>query len=618
MASYSSPSNPAVEAQPAPRRPIRRGTYLVFFVVFLLVVFLSHLWALTLPYFWDEAGQFIPASLDLMHGSLFPHSAPPTIHPPAVMAYLALWWKLAGFHAAVTRSAMLLLSAGTLLAAFLLAIELSREVRGVPAFLVAALVCACPVFFAQSVLAQLDAPAMLFTTLALLLFLQERLRLAAVTCALLVLVKETGAVVPLVFLLWLVYERRRRAAALFLPPFALLAVWVLLLHHATGHWLGTPEFVQYNLIYPLHPVRFALALLRRLYYLLFANFHWMGTQAILLAWRTTHLFRSRAWRVAIWVGAAHVFTVTLLGGAVLERYLLPAMPILYTAMAAGLMLLRPVPRWVCSAILLVGVAAGNLINPPYPFPYEDNVAFSDFIRLHQQAADFLAQRFPQARIASVWPLTAELHRPELGYVNHPLRIVRLPDFSAATIQSLDWKRLDVLVIYSRRWDPGLNMMHWDLLARFWRHFSGNIPDVGSTEAWTLLPGLNRAHFERRGQWLDVYVNPGGAVGSSVLVWDRRRENAGKLTHAPAAAAVHQILTQDKHLMVEVRGAPPGGPGSRVWHTGGHSQARAGGQPGAPLQNARTLEAGQKLQFIGRQAGQKTAQPGPRLLAGIRN
>ena len=77
MASYS---NPVVEARPAPRRAIRRGTYVVFFAVFLLVVFFSHLWALTLPYFWDESGQFIPAALDLMHGSLFPiRRRPPSI-----------------------------------------------------------------------------------------------------------------------------------------------------------------------------------------------------------------------------------------------------------------------------------------------------------------------------------------------------------------------------------------------------------------------------------------------------------------------------------------------------------------------------------------------------------
>ncbi|MGO9255880.1 MAG: ArnT family glycosyltransferase [Bryobacteraceae bacterium] len=517
MAAYS---RPARGPQPAGRRSIRRGSYLIFFAVFALVVFLSHLWALRLPYFWDEAGQYIPAALDLLHGAWIPHSAPPILHPPAVMLYLAAFWKVAGFHPAVTRSAMLLIAAGAVLAAFLLAIELLREVRGVPAFLVAALVCACRLFFAQSMLAQLDAPAMLFTTLALLLFLQDRLRLAAATSVVLVLVKETGVVVPLVFLLWLGNERRWREAAFFVAPLAALSTWIVWLHHSTGHWMGNPGFLQYNLYYPLHPARLAMALFRRVYYLFFANCHWMGTQAILLAWRTSSLFRSRPWRIALWLAAAHVFTVTLLGGAALERYLLPAIPILYTAMVAGLMLLRRVPRLVCSAILLIGVAAGNVINPPYPFPYEDNLAFSDFVRLHVEAAQFLARRFPEARIATAWPMTAELSRPELGFVNHQLRIERLADFSAATIQSIDWKRVDVLVVYSRRWDPDLNFMHWPPIERFWGRFGGYVPGVTSTEAWSMTPYPNHAHFEKRGQWVDVYANPAAARRSTLLVWDR--------------------------------------------------------------------------------------------------
>jgi hypothetical protein len=46
----------------------------------------------------DEAGQFIPSALDILHGGAFiPHSATPNIHPPAVVAYLAAVWSLAGY-----------------------------------------------------------------------------------------------------------------------------------------------------------------------------------------------------------------------------------------------------------------------------------------------------------------------------------------------------------------------------------------------------------------------------------------------------------------------------------------------------------------------------------------
>lgn len=118
----------AADRQLRRRRAIRPSSYAIAFGFAALLVIWSHLWLLRLPYYWDEAGQFIPAALDLFrHGWWIPRSAPPTIHPPAISAYLAAAWRIGGFHPAVTRLAMLLLAAGGLLAAFLLSIELSAK-----------------------------------------------------------------------------------------------------------------------------------------------------------------------------------------------------------------------------------------------------------------------------------------------------------------------------------------------------------------------------------------------------------------------------------------------------------------------------------------------------------
>src|ERR1700739_3893989 len=94
---------------------------LVFAVIF-VVVFLLHAPLLQLPYFWDEAGYYVPAARDLlMAGSLIPHSTATNAHPPLALALLALWWKLSGYTPAVTRTAMLLVAAFALLGVFQLA-----------------------------------------------------------------------------------------------------------------------------------------------------------------------------------------------------------------------------------------------------------------------------------------------------------------------------------------------------------------------------------------------------------------------------------------------------------------------------------------------------------------
>ena len=131
---------------------------------------------------------------------------------------------------------MLLVAACGLMVSLLLAIELLRDARGMPAFFAAGLLFLSPVFFSQAMLAQLDAPAMLFTALALLLFVQNRIVPAAAACLALVLVKETGVVAPLVLGLWLARERRWRDAAWFLGPVGVVCVWIGILAGVTGHW----------------------------------------------------------------------------------------------------------------------------------------------------------------------------------------------------------------------------------------------------------------------------------------------------------------------------------------------------------------------------------------------
>jgi 4-amino-4-deoxy-L-arabinose transferase-like glycosyltransferase len=326
----------AIQSKPAGNRRARLRAYLFFFAAFALAVFLIHLPYLGLPFFWDETGQFVPASLDLFrHGFWVPRSATPNVHPPGLMAYLALVWSAFGFSIAVTRAAMLAVAAGTAFATFLLAIRLCHRRAGAPALAAVLLLFASPLFYTQSMMAQLDLPATLLTVVALVLFLDARYAAAAAASTALVLVKETGIVVPAVFGAWLWVEGDRRRAAWFLAPPAALAGWLLVLFRATGHLFGNSQFTDYNLFFPLNPLRVAVALARRIFYLGFGSFHWIGWLSMAFAWRRMKLYASRPWRIAGAVAAAQVVAVSVLGGAVLERYLLPVLPLMYIAFAAA-------------------------------------------------------------------------------------------------------------------------------------------------------------------------------------------------------------------------------------------------------------------------------------------
>jgi len=296
---------------------------LLLFAAIVLLVLLMHAPYLGLPYFWDELGQFVPAALDIYHdGAWVPHSTVPNAHPPGVMAYLAAVWKIFGYSIVATRIAMLALASLTVFATYLLAVRL-----GSFAFAAILLLLFDPLFYTQSMMAQLDMPAMLFTVLTLLLFLEDRHVAAACASVALVLAKETGAILPLILAVALLRDKpRAKYAAYYLAPFAALAIWFVFLWRTTGQLFGDAGFTHYNLGYAMNPVRATLCLIRRIYYLFADDFRWVGSIAIFLAWKRSSIFRSPQWRIAGIFFAAHVVMVSVLGGAELERYLLPVLP----------------------------------------------------------------------------------------------------------------------------------------------------------------------------------------------------------------------------------------------------------------------------------------------------
>jgi hypothetical protein len=492
----------------------RTFSLLICFALFALPLFAIHLPFLNLPFFWDEHGQFIPTALDLLRsGAWVAHSTMPNVHPPGVEVYLVVWYKLFGFSIPVTRVAMLVLATLGLLLTFLLAIRLSRGTRGAPAFLPPLLLLVSPLFYTQSMMAQLDMAAMVFTLLALVLFLGEQFAAAALASILLVLTKETGIVVPFVFFAALLARKKWRPAGFFIAPAAALGLWLMFLHHATGYWLGNPGFAHYNVAYALRPVHLALSFARRFYYLFIAEFRWVGLVALLFALRrpaARELFRSPAWRVTIAVAVLQIALVSIFGGAELERYLLPVLPLFYIAVSVALTYFPRRSGLAATAALAVGLIASLFWNPPYPFPYENNLAMVDFVHLQQIAGVFAEEHFAGRRIATAWPYTSALEHPEYGFVSRPLKIVETGDFHFDSIRAVPPGSFDVLITYTRTWAPADGVMALPFARRFLAHFYNWQPEVTPQQCSSL--GLDPlVSWRLHGQQITIYVRTHAAA-----------------------------------------------------------------------------------------------------------
>ncbi len=485
--------------------------YVLVFGLIAGFMVLAHGPLLRLPFYWDEIGQFIPASLDLFRkGAWIPVSTVPNVHPPGVMAYLAVVWTVFGYSIGATRIAMLLIAAGAAFVTFLLGIELARGATGTPAFAAVALLVISPLFFAQSMLAQLDMPAMCLSCLALLLFLQDRVRASALICMALVMVKETGLIVPALFAGWVILEgktwKQRAAALWFVLPLPGLIIWLVALHNTTGHWFGNPAFTAYNLFEPMHPVPFLLALGRRIYFLFIGTGHFIGAIAMFWAWRRMPLFRERPWRIAASFVLANVLVVSALGGAVLERYTLPALPVVYIAFATSLRALMPKARQLALAALLVCLAVANLVNPIYPFPLENNLAFVSFVGLEEEAAYAVEQRgdgLPGGgSVATVFPVSNALRNPAFGFVRIPRRVFEMNDFSRGEVDKLKAMAPDMVVVYQREWDP-LRLLEKPGVREFLARYYGYKPEMNAEEIAAALSMRVGRRWKRRGLTMEL-------------------------------------------------------------------------------------------------------------------
>lgn len=500
------------------------------FVVLFVAIFLLHIPLLRLPYFWDEAGYYVPAARDLLlSGSLIPHTTVSNAHPPLVMAWIALWWKCVGYAPLVTRSAMLLAAAFSLLGVFRLAERVANTQVAIASTFCTALY---PVVFSQSSLAQVDWAAAGLTFWGLYAYIDERPGRAAIWFSLAALAKETAILTPLVLLAW---EMLRRVAgqgkwrALWseqesspqygrfglLPiPFATLVAWYAYHYWRTGYVFGNPEFFRYNVAATLNPLRFVVALVLRLWQSVGYLHLWLLTGAMMVAMQCPPLKDGDVERpriaipiqmIFLLIVGAYVFAMALIGGAVLARYLLPAVPLLIIEAVATL---RRRILWWPAAIAVVGLAfvAAWFWNPPYGFSPEDNWAYRDYVAMHESAERFLEARYPMARVLTAWPGSDELTRPWLGYTTQPMRVVRIEDFSLEqVISAADFRQnFDVALVFSTKYEPAHPTLNrWREWTNLKRRFFGYERDLPAAVAAQILGGHVVYSDQRRGQRIAV-------------------------------------------------------------------------------------------------------------------
>jgi 4-amino-4-deoxy-L-arabinose transferase-like glycosyltransferase len=461
------------------RRDAPFPAWMIFPVIF-AAEYVSHFSLLLLPYYWDEAGYYIPAAWDFFRtGSLIPITTLSNAHPPLPSIYLALWWKLSGFSPEVTREAVLIVASLGLLAVWRLALRLTGS--AIVAFWTVVLTGLYPIWFAQSTLAHADIFAAACSLWGLVYALPRRDGVgnrkpwvAALWFMAAALCKETAIAVPLTLAVMDAVdafrvqgpERRRawREAAWMAASILPLCGWYAWHYAKTGFVFGNPEYLRYNAEATMTPVRILAAFGHRILHLtahmnLFVP-SLMTIAAMMLAPRLDSAGKERtgiqreALARIFFVLLVNAMLFSVLGGALLTRYLLPMYPLVL--LVAVSTFYRRVPYWQgLAAFSAVAFVVGLFVNPPYRFAPEDNLAYARVIRMHMAGIAQLNKRYRGATVLSAWPVTDELTRPELGYVKEPYTVYRLDDFTSAQMDRAagEPEKYSAALVFSTKYDP---------------------------------------------------------------------------------------------------------------------------------------------------------------------
>jgi hypothetical protein len=206
---------------------------------------------------------------------------------------------------------------------------------------------------------------------------------------------------------------------------------------------------------------------------------------------------------------ANWIAYSVLGGALLTRYLLPMYPLILLVCVAEWR--YRFHRWyLLAALSTAAFLCGIWINPPYAFAPEDNLTYRDMIVLHQRAIALIAQKFPQATVLTAWPAFSELQRPELGYTKISIKAVPIQNFTIDQIQkaATDPGAYDTALLFSTKWAPppgAINIASRNAPADA-RYFDFH-EDVRPAEAAAILHGEVVWQASIRGEWVAILRFP---------------------------------------------------------------------------------------------------------------
>ncbi len=346
--------------------------------------------------------------------------------PPFFFELLALSWTLLGNSLFVSHSIVILFSFLGVLFTYLLGELLFNSRVGIISSL---LLFFSPLYFAQSGILNYAVPLTALSMMTVYFALKENVKGYLICASCLVLTKETGILIlfPVLLIVFLRYCKETKLylrILVYILPLLPYLLWLLACKIYLGSFLYPSHVGNLNLHDPLHLFRTFMSKASQLFS---NNYHWLLSLFIIISVKRwiKDFYLEREKSILILGGIAAYLFAFALYSIPLERYLLPVYPLFYILFSRSIDAFFK-ENWKPLFVTFLLVASLFIVNwkgnrSGFGFKFETNLEYLDFIEVHQKAAKFIEEDFPDKHVLTDWPQTMELRHPFEGYVTKPIR-----------------------------------------------------------------------------------------------------------------------------------------------------------------------------------------------------
>jgi hypothetical protein len=461
----------------APARPSVIG--LAIPGLLMLTILVSKASCLELPLYWDEIAYAGPAHW-LSEGPLYralPGCHPPGTffgHPPLLYCLLAAQYKLFGDTLWMPHLIALAFATIAVWFTYCLGSYLCNPATGA---LAAALLFFSPLYYAQSAMVLGDVPVAALGVMAVYYAFRRRFLLYVLAGVCLVLIKETAiaiiaALVPYFLAdrlaLYLSWKRTRpesdsrqsQVPHLCPPPGATVALsrpegtapfhWHALLRYAipfipiclffvaervtTGKFVTNPYFdpskplLNFDPLSP-HVIERSRPHIKAVGRTIFLNQErWLLSALIFLA---LVIHGKSVWKkefmpflliiAFFWTAFSLIFFM--------DRYIIPVLPYfcIIAAWAINVLVKGSLPKqFVLGLLIVLAFLPAHQTYTSSSFD-ETTMRYADVVVVHYRACRYVEENYGEKTVLAPYPLTAQLSNPYMGYVDAPIRVVKMPE-----------------------------------------------------------------------------------------------------------------------------------------------------------------------------------------------